>query len=68
MDDDKSSENLRCGAGGFRVGPLARFSGQGVKFEIETSFASSWEVEIPINENKTRSLKFQSILHLSYRR
>ena len=22
VDDDKSSENLSCGAGGFRVGPL----------------------------------------------
>jgi hypothetical protein len=39
-----------------------------VKFEIETSFASSWEVEIPLNENETRSLEFQSIVHLSYRR
>jgi hypothetical protein len=25
---------------------------------VETSFASSWEVEIPLNENKTRSLNF----------
>jgi hypothetical protein len=31
VDDDKSSENLRCGAGGFRVGPLARFSRTGVE-------------------------------------